>query len=192
MNSLSPRLRALLNVKTGNQPLMIIEAADSFDHLRAETLRLSGIDFLAVLGDCFRPRTFVKNSPGSITNSLHKTGCAFDYNQGEMQLRLVRETFTLGGQPRVRWRTYLRITDPAKFAPSKFVSIVSVRTENAGGYQGWALDFTALAESMGWERIPAHRDWMQKGHWTSREFWHYQYARLAHLGYDALMKFVYG
>jgi hypothetical protein len=185
----SPKLRELKNIKSGNSACLIGEAADSFDQLRAETLQLTGIDFLAVLGDCFRPKSFTKNSPGSVTRSLHKCGVAIDYNQGEKNLVLVRET----NNGRTYWRTYLRITDPAKQVESLFVQERNLPvTENAGAFKGWALDFTALAQSMGWERIPAHKDWQQKGHWTSREFWHYQYTKLASQGYDSLMKLLYG
>ncbi len=182
----SSKLRELNAVKVG-KPYLIVEAADSYDALRAKVLLLTGIDFLAVLGDCFRDRGFKKNSPGSVTRSLHKCGVAFDYNQGEAALRLVRETIN----GRIYWLTYLRITDPAKQVESEFVALRNLPvTENAGAFKGWALDFTGLALSMGWQRIPAHADW--KKNWTSREFWHYQYTTLAAQGYDSLMTLLYG
>jgi hypothetical protein len=182
----SSKLRELAAVTVG-KPYLFVEAADSYDALRAQALALTGNDFLAILGDCFRAASFVKNSPGSVTRSLHKCGVAFDYNQGETSLRLVREVIN----DRVFWRTYLRIADATKQVESPFVAQRDLpTTENAGAFKGWALDFTALAESLGWLRIPAHADW--KKNWTSREFWHYQYGALAARGYDALMKMLYG
>jgi hypothetical protein len=184
----SRKLRVIQNVVTGNYPYLRLEAADSYDALRADTLRLSGVDFLKILGDCFRSKSFVKNSPGSVTTSLHKCGVAYDYNQGEPNLVLVRET---APQDRVWWRTYIRIKDVSLQKPSEFVSKINVRTENAGQYTGWALDFTALAERHGWERIRAHIGWEKKGNWTKREFWHFQYKKLADKGYTALMADLY-
>lgn len=185
----SPRLRVVQNIRTGNYPYLLAGAvADSFDSLRAKTLELSGFDFLAILGDMFRSKTFVKNSPGSITRSLHKCGVAFDYNQGERALVLVQEPKA----GRMYWRTYLRITDKALQKPSEFVARRTFKsTQNAGPVTDWLLDFTALAKSQGWERIPAHTDWRLPGRWTSREFWHYQYKMMADLGYDALMNLLY-
>lgn len=183
----SPKLRALASVNVG-QPYLIIEAADSFDALRAKTLELTGIDFLAVLGDCFRARSFKKNNPGSVTRSLHKCGVAIDYNQGEKALKLVRETIN----NRTYWHTYLRVADAAKQIESEFVTLRNLPvTEGGGPFKGWSLDFTALAGSMGWERIPAQAGWQKKGNWNKREFWHYQYKALAGKGYDSLMAFLY-
>lgn len=183
----SPKLRALASVTVG-QPFLISEAADSYDAMRAKTIELTGTDFLSVLGDCFRVKTFVKNNPGSVTRSLHKCGVAFDYNQGEKSLVLVREALN----NRTYWRTYLKITDAAKQVESEFVALRNLPvTEGGGRFQGWALDFTALAESLGWQRIPAQNNWQAKGNWNKREFWHYQYTTLAAKGYDSLMGFLY-
>src|SRR5205085_2137399 len=147
--------RVIQNIKTGDQPFLLAgEVADSFDNLRAQTLALTGHDFMSVFGDMFRDRNFVQNSPGSITNSLHKCGVAFDYNQGEPALRLVRENPMHNGELRTFWRTYLAISDHTKQAPSQFVAQHNgLHTENAGVWSGWALDYTALALSLGWERI---------------------------------------
>lgn len=183
----SLKVRELVAVTVG-QPYLIVEAADSFDALRASTLSLTGVDFLAVLGDCFRARSFKKNNPGSVTRSLHKCGVAIDYNQGEKALKLVRETIN----NRTYWHTYLRITDPAKQVESEFVAVRNLPvTEGGGAFKGWALDFTALAASMGWQRIPAQTGWQKKGNWNKREFWHYQYTALAAKGYDSLITFLY-
>ncbi|HEX5702959.1 MAG TPA: hypothetical protein VFX97_07150 [Pyrinomonadaceae bacterium] len=182
----SAKLRALASVNVG-QPYLILEAADSFDALRAATLNLTGIDFLAVLGDCFRAKTFTKNNPGSVTRSLHKCGVAIDYNQGEKALVLVRESI----DGRTYWHTYLKITDPAKQVDSEFVALRHLPVTQGGAFNGWALDFTELAASMGWQRIPAQKGWEKKGNWNKREFWHYQYSALAGKGYDFLMGFLY-
>jgi hypothetical protein len=61
-----------------------------------------------------------------------------------------------------------------------------------GPVTAWLLDFTALAESHGWRRIPAQTGWAQA--WQKREFWHYQHVWADKFGsdpYDRLMAYLY-
>jgi hypothetical protein len=185
----NPKLAFIENIKVGGPFLLAEAVAPDFRLLRVEQTRLTGYDFLSVLGDMWRPKTFTKNNPGSVTRSLHKCAVAWDYNQGEKNLVLVREP----AAARMYWRTYLRILKPELQKPSDFVAMRTVNSENAGKRTEWLLDFTALALSHNFRRIGAQTNWQR--FWQKREFWHYQHTFADKFGqdpYDALMKHLYG
>jgi hypothetical protein len=143
--------------------------ARRFAELRQETFAKVGFDFLATCGDMKRDKKARSSKPGVANNSRHKSGQAFDYNQEDGRLLLVRED--IGG--RTYWRTYLRCEKQDGTCGVR----ADLETENAGGVSAFVFDFTAAAESLGWRRIPAQSGW--KNSHTKKEFWHYQMTEYA-------------
>ena len=156
--------------------------AEMFAALRSKVIREAGFDFLSVFGDMMRPRNLTTNKPGVAQRSRHKCGDAFDYNQGEARLSLVKDP----RDGRMYWRTYLRC---AKQDGSQGEAL---RIQNqqivAGPANGFYYDFTSAAEALGWHRIPAHPGWQSS--WNKREFWHYQ--NVEGYSYDEVMQLLYG
>lgn len=146
-------------------PKMIRPAADAFDKLRAAIIAGAGFDFLARCGDVMRPAGFVSKKDGVANRSWHKTGRAFDYDQESKALVIVSEP--RGGKQ--YFRTYLKCADQS----GKLGEHKTVRGYNGGSFSGYVFDFTAAAESVGFERIPAWRGWASR--YNRREFWHYQF-----------------
>ena len=144
-------------------------AAESFNALREAITDVAGFDFLARCGDMLRLGDAKALKPGTVFNSRHKQGEAFDYNQEDPRVLLVRE-YGLKG---LKWRTYLLCQ---KQDGSQCVK-ADLYTDNAGFVSGYVFDFTAAAEQFGWERIHAQPGWI-KGP-TKKEFWHYQLIRTA-------------
>jgi hypothetical protein len=101
---------------------------------------------------------------GTAFNSRHKKGEAFDYNQEDPRVLLVRE-YGLKG---LRWRTYLLCQRQDGSQCTK----ADLQTDNAGFVSAYVFDFTAAAEQFGWERIYAQPGWPTEP--TKKEFWHYQ------------------
>jgi hypothetical protein len=134
--------------------------ADTFKALREKIIKVAGFDFLSIFGDMMRPRNLHTNQQGVSNSSRHKCGDAFDYNQGDPRLVVIRE-------PRdgvTYFRTYLRCqkqdgTQGELMAPN-------------GGPPKFYVDFTSIAEAFGWHRIRAQNGWQNV--WKKREFWHYQ------------------
>ncbi len=145
-------------------PFLRRHAAESFNALRSAVIDAAGFDFLARCGDMLRVGNAKVLKRGTAFNSRHKKGEAFDYNQEDPRVLLVREHESKG----VRWRTYLlcKRQDRSKCAKA------DLHTDNAGFVSGYVFDFTAAAEQFGWERIYAHAGWTKEP--TKKEFWHYQ------------------
>lgn len=139
-------------------------AASQFQRLRHAVVAGAGYDFLATCGDLMRARTARSSKPGVAQNSKHKSGEAFDYNQEDGRVLVVREP--VGG--RTYWRTYLLCEKQDGGCGTK----LDLETENAGRVSAYLFDFTAAAESLGWERIPAQDGWERAA--TKKEFWHYE------------------
>lgn len=150
----------LLDGVTAPMPYMHPEAAKKFRELREVVKLATGFDFLAVCGDVLRTKDFHTTKVGVAEKSWHKTGRAFDYNQGDPRLIVERED--KGG--RTYFRTYLKAKSGKKW------------------------DFTAAAERLGWQRIPAWTGWHSS--WNKREFWHYQYNPQS-LTWDEAMRQIY-
>ena len=156
----SPNTTLITNVEVGLPYLRTGKPADMFTALRKKIIRTAGFDFLSIFGDMMRPKGHVASEAGVSTNSRHKCGDAFDYNQGDPHLVVIRD-------PRngvTYFRTFLRCdkqdgTMGESMAPN-------------GGSPKFYIDFTSTAEAFGWHRIRAHAGWQQT--WKKREFWHYQ------------------
>lgn len=150
-------------------PFLSRDAARSFNRLRAAVITGAGFDFLATLGDMLRAGGAKPTKVGAVFNSRHKKGEAFDYNQEDSRVLLVREY----GESGVQWRTYLLCRKQDGSLGMK----ANLQTDNAGLVSAYVFDFTAAAEQFGWERIHAQPGW-SKGP-TKKEFWHYQLRRKA-------------
>jgi hypothetical protein len=166
----------IANVQVGLPYLRKGKPAEVFTALRDKIIKAAGFDFLSIFGDMMRPKGFTTTEPGVANKSRHKCGDAFDYNQGDSRLVVIRE-------PRdgvTYFRTYLRCekqdgTQGELMAPN-------------GGAPKFYCDFTSIAEAFGWHRIRAQRGWQTV--WKKREFWHYQLTE----GYtfDQGMQLLYG
>jgi hypothetical protein len=148
-------------------PFLRRDAAQSFNHLRKAVIKGAGFDFLAKLGDMLRVGDAKPAKPGAAFNSRHKKGEAFDYNQEDSRVLLVREF----GERGLQWRTYLL----CKRQDGSLGTKATLRTDNAGVVSAYVFDFTDVAEQFGWERIYAQQGWGKDA--TKKEFWHYQLRR---------------
>ena len=148
-------------------PFLRKDAAERFKALRAAVIEGAGFDFLARCGDMFRPGHAKVFKLGAAFNSRHKKGEAFDYNQEDPRVLLVREDGLKG----MKWRTYLLCEkqDGSRCAKRE------LHTDNAGFVSAYVFDFTAAAELFGWQRIHAQPGWATEP--TKKEFWHYQLRR---------------
>ena len=151
-------------VKAPMPSLQCDAPAVQFRALRQAVAAGAGFDFLATCGDLLRDTNFKSSKPGVADDSKHKAGRAFDYNQGDHRLLVVREP--AGG--RAYWRTYLLCERQDGSCGVR----LDLETENAGRVSAYVFDFTAAAEGLGWERVPAQHGWERSP--TKREFWHYE------------------
>ena len=158
-------------------PIMHFEAAAAFNKLRQIVKDGSGVDFLAVCGDIFRPASFKSSKDGVAMRSWHKTGRAFDYDQASPAFILTSEI--KGGKQ--YFRTYLKCADQSGRLGKKGETKDYFRKFT---FLGYVFDFTAAAESVGFIRIPAWNGW--QSHYNRREYWHYQFTP-AGLTWDAAM-----
>jgi len=158
-------------------PIMHFEAAAAFNKLRQIVKDGSGVDFLAVCGDIFRPASFKSSKDGVAMRSWHKTGRAFDYDQASPAFILTSEI--KGGKQ--YFRTYLKCADQTGKQGIKGQTKDFFRKFT---FLGYVFDFTAAAESVGFIRIPAWNGW--QSHYNRREYWHYQFTP-AGLTWDAAM-----
>jgi hypothetical protein len=165
-----------------NAPLPYLRCGTPTEHfqaLRQVVIDGAGFDFLATCGDMMRPRNAKPIKTGVVFRSRHKSGEAFDYNQEDDRVLLVRE-YEAG---RVYWRTYLRCEKQDGTLGVK----ADLDTDNSGFVSVYVFDFTAAAENLGWERIPAQPGWMYEP--SSKEFWHYQMSE--DLSFDQAMSTIY-
>jgi hypothetical protein len=146
-------------------PFLRKDAAANFNALRKAVIAGAGFDFLAKVGDMLRASNSKPVKVGAVFNSRHKKGEAFDYNQEDPRVMLVREY----AEGRLHWRTYLLCQTQTGRLGIK----LRLHTDNAGLVSAYVFDFTAAAEKFGWERIPAQAGWSTGP--TKKEFWHYQY-----------------
>lgn len=135
-----------------------------FKVLRAEVARKAGYDFLGIV-DLLRPRGFLSENPNVAGRSRHICGDAFDFDQSDHRIGLVSEP---AGNLQF-WRVYLK----SETRSGKYRRLQTATGEVSGQF----IDFTDLAASYGWERVPAWPGWKQNGPASSlRAFWHYQRA----------------
>lgn len=148
-------------------PFLQTDAAESFNSLRDAVIKGAGFDFLARCGDMLRVGDAKTLKVGAAFNSLHKKGEAFDYNQEDPRVLLVREYGSKG----LKWRTYLL----CERQDGTLCTKRELYTDNAGFVSAYVFDFTAAAEQFGWDRIHAQSGWASEP--TKKEFWHYQLRR---------------
>jgi hypothetical protein len=181
----SPNTVLIENVTVGMPFLRKGSPAKVFSTLRQKVIREAGFDFLSIFGDMMRPRNLKSNKPGVADRSRHKCGDAFDYNQGDERLALVRE-------PRnghMYWRTYLLCAqqDGSQGEPL-VISNERVVPPSPGSKPKFFYDFTSTAEALGWHRIRAQIGFEHAS--TKKEFWHHQLTE----GYtfDEAIELLYG
>lgn len=158
--------------------------ADSFRALRAKVKSDVGFDFLNEFGDMMRAKNFKPPAGklGVATKSRHQCGDAFDYNQSSPQLAVVREDVG----DRTYFRTYLKCSAQDGSQGVKR----TVTTYSGKKVTGFLYDFTEVAGSFGWHRIPAHNGWKTTGNgYNKMEFWHYQNTEGK--SWEDVMKFLY-
>ncbi|HEY0376187.1 MAG TPA: peptidoglycan-binding domain-containing protein [Pyrinomonadaceae bacterium] len=144
---------------------------ETFTALRSKVIKEAGFDFLSKFGDIMRPRGVKATGPGVATNSRHKCGDAFDYNQGEDRLRRVKEP----RNGRMYWRTYLKcVKQDGSQGEPMIISNERALPPAPGLKPEFVYDFTSAAEALGWHRIRAQVGFEKKGMAKKKEFWHYQ------------------
>jgi len=157
----SPSTTLITNIQLDGLPyLRTNRAAAKFIVLRNKIIKAAGFDFLSKFGDMMRPENFHTNEPGVSNSSRHMCGDAFDYNQEDSRLVVIRD-------PRngiTYFRTFLKC--------EKQDGTLGVLMAPNGGSPKFYCDFTSIAEALGWHRIRAQKGWQTI--WKKREFWHYQ------------------
>lgn len=145
-------------------PEMNSLVAPFFEALRQDIKEKSGVDFLAKCGDVFRPENFHSSKDGVANRSNHKTGRAFDYDQTSPYILVTTEP--RGGK--MYFHTYIKCVpqDGSKG------TLMTIKEKRGFTFKGYVVDFTSIAASHGFERIPAWSGWQH--HYNEQEFWHYQ------------------
>ncbi len=153
---------------------------DSFRALRARVQRETGIDYLNVVGNTWRPMNHIPRD-GQSRRSYHVAGRAVDINQepfgtSDHQAVIVRED--IGGA--TYWRVFIKaknqdgtMGEPLREAPWN----LQVGTDDGGQPMseiptGYYVDFTTLANDYGWERVRAI--WQWRSYYPDVEWWHFQ------------------
>ncbi len=156
---------------------------DSFNALRERVLQETQWDYLAVLGDSWRPMDHTPR-PGQGRISWHVCGRAVDINRGFLRkgdIELVRED--VGGV--TYWRVFIRariqdgsLGEPLRVAPWNIDARSKGGLAAAQGGElkpipaGYYVDFTTLAADYGWERRNALSNW--RSSYYDIEWWHFQ------------------
>lgn len=197
------RLNSLQGVSTENAVLSD-RVNDSFNALRERTLEMVGYDFLGRLDDAFW-RIDRPPQPGEERRNWLMTGRAFSITRGAIAgfpapVEVVREDIGV----ETYWRIYVRVSEdaqsgqlgePLRAMPWDFASRTQgdVEAYDQGGRlrvsmpTGYYVDFTALAESYGWSRVPAGRDWRANS--NSINFW--LFRKSEGLGWYEAMREIY-
>jgi TolB protein len=178
------KLVYLPNVNNSDTAEMLSDRVNnSYNALRERVLAETGWDYLAILGDSWRPMNHTPR-PGQGRISWHVCGRAIDVNQGFLRdgdLELVRED--VGGV--TYWRVFIKartqdgtLGEPLRVAPWD----LSARDDGGeataqGGKlkaipEGYYVDFTTIAADYGWERRNALSDW--RSSYYDIEWWHFQ------------------
>lgn len=160
---------------------------DSFRALRQRALEEGGWEFLSRVDNMF---VFLNSSPlpGDTTENWNKAARAFDFYYRfpisvDPQVEIVRED--LGSE--TYWRVYLKTVrqdgsqgEPLRQLPWDFTARYDADPQyfDQGGKlkdalpSGYYLDFTALAEDYGWQRVPALPNWRTFFHGI--RYWHFE------------------
>jgi TolB protein len=151
-------------------PYLSSMAFEKFQALRNSTIDAIGWDFLNTLNNAFMPITEPKN-PGNAEDWL-LTGRAFEFNP----LILYADLAVITQEERngqLYWRVFLktRYQDGSQGIPLKQLpwhlelryednpSVYESGGERSEIPEGYYVDFTSLALSLGWERLPVLANW---------------------------------
>ncbi len=175
-------LYVFVQMENINPPGQMLSDAvdDSFRALRARVLLETGIDYLDVVGNTWRPMNHIPRD-GQSRRSYHVAGRAVDINQEPFQSSdnstvIVRED--IGGV--TYWRVFIKarnqdgsMGEPLREAPW----LLQVGTAEGGKPMdkipsGYYIDFTTLAKDYGWERVRAI--WRWRSFYPDVEWWHFQ------------------
>ncbi|OJX41260.1 MAG: hypothetical protein BGO78_00480 [Chloroflexi bacterium 44-23] len=160
-------------------PYFIVDVSDEFSKLRTKTIELIGWDFLQNLDQAFVPITEPSN-PGN-ENDWKFTGRAFEFNPLTVYADLA-QVVKEERDGQTYWRIYLktRYQDGSQGIPiqqmpwlldSRYSKMAA--TYESGGSRtqipsGYWVDFTALAQSFGWDRVAAISNW--RAYFSSARF----------------------
>jgi TolB protein len=167
------------NIKPPGQ-LLSDAVDDSFRALRARVMRETGIDYLDLVGNTWRPMNHIPRD-GQSRRSYHVAGRAVDINQEPFQQAgyptvIVRED--IGGV--TYWRVFIKAKNqdgtmgqPLREAPWN----LQVGTAEGGAPMstippGYYVDFTTLARDYDWNRVRAI--WRWRSYYPDVEWWHFQ------------------
>ena len=175
----------LPNVNNSDQAEKLSDRVnDSYNALRGRVEEESGWDYLAILGDSWRPMNHTPR-PGQGRITWHVCGRAVDIDQGFLRkgdIELVRED--VGGV--TYWRIYIKARDqdgsfgePLRVAPWDLNARAKGGLATAQGGEikltipaGYYVDFTTIALDFGWERRNALSNW--RSSYYDIEWWHFQ------------------
>ena len=180
------RLVLLPNVSDGDGELLSDRVNESFNALRQRVVEEVGWDYLADLGDSWRPMTYTPPS-GHSRMSWHVCGRAIGldqepYEEDEPQVELIRED--VGNV--TYWRVFIRAAeqDGSMGEPLR-EAVWDLNARQQGGRarveggapkssipSGYYVDFTTLASDYGWERMPAL--WRWRYSWPDIRWWEFQ------------------
>ena len=167
------------NIKPAGQ--MLSDAVDdSLRALRARVLRETGIDYLDLVGNTWRPMNHIPRD-GQSRRSYHVAGRAVDINQEPFQQTgfptvIARED--IGGV--TYWRVFIKAKNqdgsmgqPLREAPWNLqVGTGEGGTPMSAIPPGYYVDFTTLARDYGWNRVRAI--WRWRSYYPDVEWWHFQ------------------
>jgi len=159
----------------------------SFASLRQRVIEEVGWDFLGRVDNMYEPLDS-KPVPGAPVQSWNKTGRAFDFYYRypisvDPQVEIVREE--RGNE--TYWRVYLRTAlqdgsqgEPLRQRSWDFEARYGEDPQyyDQGGKwkeeppDGYYLDFTALAEDYGWQRVPGEQNW--RNYFQGIRYWHFE------------------
>ena len=188
MKAPSSRVKQLTGVAAPMPFLRDTRVSAAYVELRQAVIEGAGFDYLAKCGDIMRTAGFTSSKPGVADRSRHKCADAIDFDQENKRVIVVRED-RLG---RSYFRIYLRCQ---KQDGSMGIQMQATPWDFANHRSGkpvttFLFDFTSAAETLGFERIPAWRDWNVTHTYTMSEWWHYQMPE--GLTWDEAMAYLYG
>jgi TolB protein len=168
-------------------PYLSDQIDQSFTALRQRLLEEAGWDLLGRLDGMFEALE-ARPLPGQTAESWNKAGRAFDlyYRDAlglEPQVMVVREDVG----PQTYWRIFVKtaVQDGSQGEPLTTINWdFQARSgddpqyyEQGGKWgegvpSGYFIDFTALAASYGWQRVPANQNW--RTYFPDIRFWHFE------------------
>jgi TolB protein len=155
-------------------PFLSDRVDGAFTALRSRVIAETGRDYLNLFGDLWRMMG-APSRPGQNPRSWHKTGRAFDINQGLLNRDAIVVFEMVDGE--TFFHLYFRTErqDGTQGEPLHTPPWVFDRT--GGGPMdmippGYWMDFTATAAEYGWHPIEALSRW--RTYAADREWWHYE------------------